>query len=125
MKEKASRIFKTFKDKMMGLYKRVRGENEEQAVEGQSEESSSLIEPETRISLIENQNLVRTYQVTSSLSHDVSNLILHTIRPVIQMRVRVIYSFSCSIHWGWNQVIQYHKTLSPNGTFMSLSQIEE
>ena len=28
IKEKASRVFKTFKDKIMGLYKRVKGEKE-------------------------------------------------------------------------------------------------
>ena len=41
--------------------------------------------PETRINLIENQTHIRTYQVTGSLSHDVSNLILDTICPIIEM----------------------------------------
>ena len=39
--------------------------------------------------------------------------------------MKVIYSFSCTIYWGQNQVIPYHKTLSPNITFTSLNQIEE
>ena len=63
--------------------------------------------------------------MTVSLNHNVSNLILDTIHPIIKMRMRVIYSFSYSIYQGWNQVIQYHKTLSPSGTFTSLSQVEE
>ena len=39
--------------------------------------------------------------------------------------MRVIYSFSCTIYRGQNQVIQCHKTLSPSGTFTCLSQVEE
>ena len=37
---------------------------------------------------------------------------------------RIIYSFSCSIHWG-TQISQYHKTLPTNGTITRLSQTEE
>ena len=41
------------------------------------------------------------------------------------MRTRVVFRFSCTIYQGQNQVVQYHKTLSSNGTFTSLSQVEE
>ena len=123
IKGKASKVFKTFKDKIMGLYERVRGEKEPE--EEKNEESSNSVEPGTRINLIKSQTHVRTYQVTGSLSHDVSNLILHTICPNIKVRMRVIYSFSCSIYQRWNQVVQYYGTLFPNGTFTSLSQIQE
>ena len=37
----------------------------------------------------------------------------------------MIYSFSCRIFRGIYQVVQYHKTLSNNGTFTSLREIEE
>ena len=40
---------------------------------------------QTTINLIENQTHIRTYWVTGSLNHDISNLILDTIHPVIQM----------------------------------------
>ena len=40
---------------------------------------------ETKINLIENQTHAKTYQVMGSLSQDVSNLILNTICPVIDM----------------------------------------
>ena len=80
IKDKASRAFKTFKDKIMQLYERGKG-NEFQ--EGQSEESSNPIGLETRINLTENQTHVRAYKMTGSLNHDVSNLILDTICPVI------------------------------------------
>ena len=80
---------------------------------------------ETRIDLMENQTHVKTYGVTGPFNHDVSNLILNTIHPVIEMQMKVNYSFSCTIYQGQNQVVQHHKTLSPNVTFMTLSQIEE
>ena len=82
-------------------------------------------EAQTTINLIENQTRVRTYWVTRSLNHDVSNLILDTIFPIIQMRMRVIYSFSCLTYRGRNQIVEYHRTLPTNDTFTSLSQIEE
>ena len=88
-------------------------------------EPMSDVVPETRINLIENQTRIKTYIVTGPLNHDISNLIFNTIHPVIKMGMKVIYIFSCTIYRGWNQVIHYHKTLSPNGTFISLSQIEE
>ena len=104
IKDKASRVFKTFKDKVMGLYNRVKGEKN-------TNTGNELNERETRINLIEDQTHVKTYEVTGNLNHDVSNLILKTIKPVIEMRMRVIYSFSCSIFRGRNQVVQYHKNV--------------
>ena len=65
----------------MGLYERFKGKEPEE----QSEESSNPTEPETIINLTGNQNRIRTHQVTGSLNHDISNLILHTIHPVILM----------------------------------------
>ena len=81
IKERASIVFKASKDKIMGLYERIKGKEPEE----QHEESSNPLEPETRINLIENQTRVRTYHVTGSLNHDISNLILDTICPVIKM----------------------------------------
>ena len=63
--------------------------------------------------------------MTGSPSHDISNLNLDTICPVIHMRTRIIYSFSCLIYRGRNQIVEYHRTLPTNDTFKSLSQIEE
>ena len=118
IKDKVSKVFKTFKDKVMGLYNRVKGEKN-------TNTGNELSERKTRISLIKDQTQVKTYEVTGNLNYDVSNLILKTIKPVIKMRTRVIYSFSCSIFRGRNQVVQYHKTLSDNRTFTSLREIEE
>ena len=111
----------------MGLYERVKGEKEESSnlVAPDVEAALPDLRSETRIELIENRTQVRTYQVTGSLNQDVSNLILDTIHPAIQMRTRVIYSFPCSIYRGKNQIVQYHRTLPTNGTFTNLSQIED
>ena len=87
--------------------------------------TGGMREAQTTINLIENQTHVRTYRMTSSLNHNVSNLILDTIRLVIHMQTRVIYSFSCLIHRGRNQIVAYHRTLPTNDTCTSLSQIEE
>ena len=121
-------MFKAAKNMIMGLYNRVNSESSNPiapAVEpGQRHAGYQSIEPETMINLIENQTHGRNYQVTGSLNHEVSNLILNIIHLVIEIRMRVIYSFSCSIYQG-SQISQYHKTLPTNGTFMRLSQIEE
>ena len=93
IKEKASRVFKATKDKIMGLHKRFKGKEPE-------EESFNSVEAKTRINRIENQAHVRTYQVNGSLNHDIPNLILDTSCPVIKMRIRIIYSSSCSIYQG-------------------------
>ena len=114
---------------------RVKGKETEEPVEKNKESSNSIVlagchtggmseEPETTINLIENQTCIRTCQVTGYLNHDVSNLVLDTICPVIEMRTRVIYSFSCSVYWG-SQISQYHNTFPTSGTLTSLSQTEE
>ena len=66
----------------MGLYKWFKGEKESE--KEQNEESFDL-ELKTRINLIKNQTRVRTYKVTGPLNHDVSNLILGTNHPVIEI----------------------------------------
>ena len=105
------RSFETFQSRIMSLYT--------------APPPPRAMHTPPRINLIENQTRIRTNEVTSSVSHDISNLILGTICPAIDMLMRVVYSFSCTIYWGQNQIIEYHKTLSPNGAFMSLNQIEE
>ena len=126
-------MFKTLKDKIIRLYK--------------GEEFSNLVAPaaytveldveaavlvqvpdlqfETTVNLIKSQTCIRTYQMTGSLNQNISNLILDTICPTIQMAMRVIYSFSCLIYRGRNQIIQYRRTFPDNCTLPSLSQIEE
>ena len=98
------------KKKDMGkIRKKIRDQGGDRRLEAKLEERSRETEglkglteprPDTRTNPIENQTHVRTYQVTGSLNHDVSNLILDTICPIIQTRTRVIYNFFCSIYQG-------------------------
>ena len=73
IKDKASRVFKTFKDKVMRLYNGVKGEKN-------TNTGNELNERETRINPIKDQTRFKTYEVTSNLNHDVSNLILKIIK---------------------------------------------
>ena len=68
IKDMASRAFKTFKDKVMGLYNWVKGENTG------NELNDTGNERETRINLIEDQTRVKRYEVTGNLNQDVFNL---------------------------------------------------
>ena len=79
----------------------------------------NISEGSTRVRMVENQTRVKKYKFTGNLNGDVSNLIMNTIRPVVEMRTGVIYSFSCRIYQG-SRVVEYHKTLQANGTFTSL-----
>ena len=86
--------------------------------------AQNISEGSTRVRMVENRTRVNKYEFTGDLNRDVSNFIMNTIRPIVVMQTKVIYSFSCRIYQG-DQVIEYHKTLRSNGTFTSLREIEE
>ena len=51
---------------------------------------------------------------------------MENITPIIEMRTKVIQSFSCLIYRGQGEIIEYSKTFkTPPGTFSSLSEIKE
>ena len=89
IKEKPSSALKTFKDKIIGLYKGEECSNLVAPAGHQTEEpaapAAQTVEPQTTINLIVKQTHIRSSQVTGSLNQDVSNLILDTIHPDIQM----------------------------------------
>ena len=63
IKEKASRVSKTLKDKIMGLYKRVKGKKEpKESSDPIAPAGHQAVEPETTIDLIENQTRIRFSQ---------------------------------------------------------------
>ena len=50
---------------------------------------------------------------------------MDNIAPHIEMRVKVIYSFTSVIHWGGGEIRDYSQTLySPPGIFTSLKEIQ-
>ena len=78
-----------------------------------------------RMRLVEDQTRVKKYEVTGDLNQNTSDLMMETIRPVVEMRTKVIYSFHCSIYRGKNELVEYYKTFSNKVTFTSLREIED
>ena len=70
------------------------------------------------------KHVSKKYEVTGNLNNNLSDLIFDNIKSVVEMRTKVIYSFSCDIFQAKNEVIRYHKTMSNNKTFTSLREIE-
>ena len=103
-----SKIRKKIRERGGG--KRMKAKLEERMRKIEKLRRSNKPQLESIINLTENQTGVRTYNVTCSLDQNIPNLILNTIFPVIEMQMRVIYSFSCSIYQGRNEIVQYHKT---------------
>ena len=82
-------------------------------------------ESTAQMRLVEDQTRIKKYEVTGDLNQNVSDLMMKTIRPVVEMRTKVIYSFHCSIYRGKNEVVEYYKTFSNKVTFTSLREIED
>ena len=47
--------------------------------------AQNISEGSTRVRIVENQTRVKKYEFTGNLNRDVSNLIMNTIRPVVEM----------------------------------------
>ena len=82
-------------------------------------------ESTAQMRLVEDQTRIKKYEVTGDLNQNISDLMMKTIRPVVEMRTKVIYSFHCSIFRGKNEVVEYYKTFSNKVTFTSLREIED
>ena len=82
-------------------------------------------ESTTQMRLVEDQTRIKKYEVTGDLNQNISDLMMKTIRPVVEMRTKVVYSFHCSIFRGKNEVVEYYKTFSNKVTFTSLRKIED
>ena len=129
IRDRASKAFKTFKDGVMRLYNKVTKKESELSDAGAvgGEEESTTDEPAslTRMRLVENTTRIKTYAVTGDLNRNVSDIIMGTIRQVVEMRTKVIYSFHCSIFRGQNEVVEYYKTFANEVTFTDLRVIED
>ena len=82
-------------------------------------------ESTAQMRLVEDQTRIKKYEVTGDLNQNISDLMMKTIRPVVEMRTKVIYSFHCSIFRGKNEVVEYYKTFPNKVTFTSLREIED
>ena len=123
IKDKASKTYKLMKSKILGLYKSVGHTDQTVKEETRQEiEEGDLTEP--KIILIGDTTRIKKYEVTGNLNNNLSNLIFNNIKSVVEMRTKVIYSFSCDIFKAKNELIRYHKTMSNNKTFTSLREIE-
>ena len=79
----------------------------------------------TKIKLAYEGKRVKTFRVTGNLNNSNTKMIMASITPHAEMRVKVIYSFKSVIYRGAGEVKPYSKTLdSSPGMFTSLKEIQ-
>ena len=68
---------------------------------------------------------VEEFRVTGNLNNSNTKMIMANIKPHIEMKAKVVYSFKSDIHRGGGEIMDYNKTLiSPPGMFTSLKEIQ-
>ena len=72
----------------------------------------------------ENGNRVKTWRFKKSLNSPLTRTVMARITPHVDMRVVVVYSFSCDIYQGDGGVTKYAKSKSTKGSLSSLADIE-
>ena len=75
------------------------------------------------IDLVENGGRVKRFEIKGNLNKVTSKLIMEKLTPHIEMRVKVLYSFSADIYRGDGEVSRYHKTIDNRGLFTSLEEV--
>ena len=105
------------------LYGRKRTEQEDEAVEdvrGLFDEGDA----EHHDELVEDGNRVKAWRFEKSLNSPLTGVVMAKITPHVDMRVVVVYSFSCDIYQGDGGVTKYAKSKSTKGSLSSLADIE-
>ena len=105
------------------MYGGERAKREDEAVEdvrGLFDEGDA----EHHDELIEDGNRVKTWRFEKSLNSPLTGVVMARITPHVDMRVVVVYSFSCDIYQGDGGVTKYHKSKSTKGSLSSLADIE-
>ena len=105
------------------LYERKRTEQEDEAVEdvrGLFDEGDE----EHHDELVEDGNRVKAWRFEKSLNSPLTGVVMAKITPHVDMRVVVVYSFSCDIYQGDGGVTKYAKSKSTKGSLSSLADIE-
>ena len=74
--------------------------------------------------LIEDGDRVKTWRFGRSLNSPLTKAVMAAITPHVDMRVVVVYSFSCDIYQGDGGATKYHKSKSTEGSLSSLAEIE-
>ena len=123
IKDKVGEAYRLMKSRILGFYNNFNYADKtfkKKAI--QEIEEGDL--PEATISIVEDKIRIKKYEVTGNLNNNLSDLIFDNIKSVVEMRTKVIYSFSCDIFQAKNEVIRYHKTMSNHKTFTSLREIE-
>ena len=69
-----------------------------------------------------NENI---FQIRRDLDNDLSEIIYNELEPKIEMRSRIVISFSSLIHRGNGELINYHHTFGGEGSFSMLSEIKD
>ena len=72
----------------------------------------------------EDGNRVKAWQFRENLNSPLTRTVMAKITPHVDMRVVVVYSFSCDIYQGDGGVTEYHKSKSTKGSLSSLADIE-
>ena len=72
----------------------------------------------------ENGNRIKAWRFRENLNSPLTRTVMAKITPHVDMRVVVVYSFSCDIYQGDGGVTKYHKSKSTKGSLSSLADIE-
>ena len=83
-----------------------------------------MFEKDNELKLIEDGNRVKTWRFGKSFNSPLTKTAMATITPHVDMRVVVVYSFSCDIYKGDGGVTEYHKSKSTKGSLSSLAEIK-
>ena len=99
-------------------------EKAEQAERKGTEEVQNLFEEDDEPRLKEDGDRVKTWRFGRSLNSSLTRAVMAAITHHVDMRVVVVYSFSCDIYQGGGGVTKYHKSKSTEGSLSSLAEIE-
>ena len=75
------------------------------------------------VNLIEDGQRVKRIEIKGNLNNVSTKLIMEKLTPHIEMRVKVLYSFTADIYRGAGEVTEYKKTIENRGLFTSLEEI--
>ena len=136
IKAKAAKTFTNFKNKLMGLYKKIRWEEPEtkeddtivdsieQEQRGKYKSVLRDLRERPQITLLEAHPRLHRYEVTGNLNNNLSKMVFNRIKQDTEWRSRIIYSFTARIYRGNGEIVDYEKTLPGGGTFTSSTSIE-